>query len=270
VLENPTEPNQSINRLFEKDIHLQSYSRSIMASKKIIIDSTLRAVAHVRSSTMPKEVIKSASAFLSSAPSGGKHTLPDLPYDYNAIEPVVSAETMTIHHSKHHNAYVTNLNIALEKLDAAVSSGDVAGIIGLEGALRFNGGGHLNHTLFWENLCAKKDSELKDGPLKKMIDNQYGSLDGLKKELSAMSVGVQGSGWGWLGYNTKSGRIECATRANQDPLQPTTGLVPLLGIDVWEHAYYVDYRNVRPEYVSAIWDVINWDVVEKRLIDAQK
>lgn len=241
-----------------------------MASSKFIIDSALRAAAHVRSSALPKEISKLASATLSSAPSGGKHTLPDLTYDYNALEPVVSAETMTLHHSKHHNTYVTNLNVALEKLDAAVSAGDVSGIIGLEGALKFNGGGHVNHTLFWENLCAKGDSELKDGPLKTAIEAKYGDIEFMKQELSAMSIGVQGSGWGWLGYNTKTGSIECATRANQDPLEATTGLIPLLGIDVWEHAYYVDYRNVRPEYVSAIWDVINWDTVEKRLVEAQK
>jgi|EP01083_Nonionella_stella_P042976 Fe-Mn family superoxide dismutase len=241
-----------------------------MSSSKLIIPSAIRAAAHVRSSKLPKEVSKMASAMLSSAPSGGKHALPDLTYDYNAMEPVISAETMTIHHSKHHNAYVTNLNIALEKLDAAASSGDVSGIIGLQGGLNFNGGGHVNHTLFWENLCATADSELKDGPLKSAIEAAYGSVDGMKQELSAMSVGVQGSGWGWLGYNAKTGRVECATRANQDPLEAGTGLKPLLGIDVWEHAYYVDYRNVRPEYVSAIWDVINWDVVEQRFIAASK
>jgi Fe-Mn family superoxide dismutase len=237
-------------------------------TSKLIIDSALRAAANLRSSSMPKEITQKALATLSSAPSGGKHTLPDLPYDYNAIEPIISAETMTIHHTKHHNAYVTNLNAALEKLDAAVSAGDVGAIVGLEGALRFNGGGHINHTLFWENLCSKDDSELKDGPLKKAIEDAFGSVDGMKKELSGMSVAVQGSGWGWLGYNAKTGRVECATRANQDPLQATTGLVPLLGIDVWEHAYYVDYRNVRPNYVNAIWDVINWKVVEERLIVA--
>ena len=241
-----------------------------MTTGTLIINSALRAAANVRSSSMPKDVTKKAVAMLSSAPSGGKHTLPDLPYDYNALEPVVSAETMTIHHSKHHNTYVTNLNVAMEKLDAAVSAGDVSAIVGLEGALKFNGGGHINHTLFWENLCSKDESELTDGPLKAAINASFGDVDAMKKELSAKSVAVQGSGWGWLGYNAQTGRIECATRANQDPLQPTTGLVPLLGIDVWEHAYYVDYRNVRPEYVSAIWDVINWKVVEERLVAVQK
>ena len=118
---------------------------------------------------------------------------------------MVSAETMTIHHTKHHNTYVTNLNVSLEKLDAAVSAGDVSGIIGLEGALKFNGGGHLNHTLFWENLCSKDSSELKDGALKSAIEEAYGDVDSMKKELSSMSVAVQGSGWGWLGYNGKTG-----------------------------------------------------------------
>eukprot|EP00559_Dactyliosolen_fragilissimus_P002392 CAMPEP_0184862168 /NCGR_PEP_ID=MMETSP0580-20130426/6676_1 /TAXON_ID=1118495 /ORGANISM="Dactyliosolen fragilissimus" /LENGTH=240 /DNA_ID=CAMNT_0027359915 /DNA_START=49 /DNA_END=771 /DNA_ORIENTATION=+ len=237
-------------------------------SKKIVIDSTLRAAANVRSSNLPYDILKAASARLSSAPSGGKHMLPDLPYDYAALEPAISAETMTLHHSKHHNTYVTNLNVALEKLDSAVSAGDVSAIIGLEGALKFNGGGHLNHTLFWENLSS--DSELKEGPLKAAIEERFGGVDGMKSVVSAKTVAVQGSGWGWLALDPTTGKLEVATRANQDPLQATTGLIPLLGIDVWEHAYYVDYRNVRPDYVNAIWNVINWDVVEQRLLGAQK
>mmetsp|Transcript_3251 Transcript_3251/g.6914 ORF Transcript_3251/g.6914 Transcript_3251/m.6914 type:complete len:242 (+) Transcript_3251:71-796(+) len=239
-------------------------------SAKQIITPALRAAVHVRSSKLNSEVAKSAAAYLSSAPSGGKHVLPDLPYDYAALEPCISAETMEIHHSKHHNTYVTNLNATLEKLDAAVSSGDVSGIISLQSALKFNGGGHVNHTLFWENLTSKGNSEFPTtGPLKEAMDARFGDLEGMKKEVSAMTVAVQGSGWGWLGFDKKTGRIEAATCANQDPLQATTGLVPLLGIDVWEHAYYVDYRNVRPNYVSAIWDVINWKTVEERLVSAK-
>jgi len=238
-------------------------------SGKSLINPALRAVAHLRSSALPKNVTKSAAAFLSAAPSGGAHTLPDLPYNYDALEPVISSETMTIHHTKHHNTYVTNINASLEKLDSAVSAGDVGTIIGLQGALKFNGGGHLNHTLFWENLAPKGSTEVKDGPLKDALMASFCGLEEMKKQMTATTVAVQGSGWGWLGYNPKTMLLEIATCANQDPLQPTTGLVPLLGIDVWEHAYYVDYRNVRPEYVSSIWDVINWDVVEKRLITAQ-
>eukprot|EP00550_Attheya_septentrionalis_P008971 CAMPEP_0198281102 /NCGR_PEP_ID=MMETSP1449-20131203/1097_1 /TAXON_ID=420275 /ORGANISM="Attheya septentrionalis, Strain CCMP2084" /LENGTH=236 /DNA_ID=CAMNT_0043976737 /DNA_START=24 /DNA_END=734 /DNA_ORIENTATION=+ len=235
-------------------------------SGKLIVGQGLRAAANLRSSNIPTEFAKSSAAFLSAAPSGGKHALPDLAYDYAALEPVISAETMEIHHSKHHNTYVTNLNASLEKLDAAVSAGDVSGIIGMQGALKFNGGGHLNHTLFWENLCPASESKLNDGPLKSLM----GDVDALKAKMSASTIAVQGSGWGWLGYNKSTGLLEVATCANQDPLAATTGLVPLLGIDVWEHAYYVDYRNVRPNYVNAIWDIVNWDTVEKRLIEAQK
>jgi superoxide dismutase, Fe-Mn family len=116
---------------------------------------------------------------------------------------VISAETMTIHHTKHHNTYITNLNVALAKLDDSVSAGDISGIIGLQGALKFNGGGHLNHTLFWENLAPA--SELKEGPLKQLIEECYGDLDTLKEAASSTTIAIQGSGWGWLGYNTNTG-----------------------------------------------------------------
>lgn len=246
-----------------------------MSAKQIITPALRAASIHVRSSNLSPALSKSAAAHLSTAPAGGGgvvHTLPDLRYDYAALEPSVSAETMEIHHSKHHNTYVTNLNVAMEKLDAAVSKGDAGSIIGLQGALKFNGGGHLNHTLFWENLCPAGESAVPSGgALKDAVEARWkGGFEEMKKEVGAMSVGVQGSGWGWLGFNVKTGRIEATTCPNQDPLQATTGLVPLLGIDVWEHAYYVDYRNVRPNYVNAIWDIINWKTVEERLVAAQQ
>lgn len=214
-------------------------------SAKQIITPALRAAVHVRSSKLNAEVSKSSAAYLSSAPLGGKHVLPDLPYDYAALErefrvlllllstlllridaclpnlrllthctlnnpnsASISAETMEIHHSKHHNTYVTNLNASLEKLDAAVSSGDVSSIISLQGALKFNGGGHLNHTLFWENLCSKGSSEFPtSGALKEAVDARFGDFETMKKDFSAMTVGVQGSGWGWLGFDAKTGKI---------------------------------------------------------------
>ena len=120
-------------------------------SSKLIIDSALRAAVNLQSSKIPSTVAKNSAALLSSLSSGGVATLPDLPYDYNALEPAISAETMELHHSKHHNTYVTNLNVAVEKLDKALAAGDVSATIALQGALKFNGGGHINHCLFWEN-----------------------------------------------------------------------------------------------------------------------
>nr|QBH73412.1 manganese-iron superoxide dismutase [Eurycantha calcarata] len=196
-----------------------------------------------------------------------KHTLPDLPYDYNALEPVISTEIMKLHHSKHHAAYVNNLNIAEDKLKEAEAKSDVSAIIAQLPALKFNGGGHINHTIFWQNLSPTGGSPSVD--LEAAIKNDFGSLENMKAQLSALSVGVQGSGWGWLGYNKLSKRLQLATCANQDPLEATTGLVPLFGIDVWEHAYYLQYKNVRPDYVKAIFDVVNWRDVSERYAKAK-
>lgn len=195
-----------------------------------------------------------------------------------------------LHHSKHHAAYVTNYNAAEVQLQEAVQKNDTAKIIGLQNALRFNGGGHLNHSIFFKNLTPKSTKISDD--LCSEINKNFGSFDAFKKDLITSSVGVQGSGWGWLGYNPKSKALQIATCANQDPLQPTTGrryivlylmcflnifqystllgLIPLLGIDVWEHAYYLQYKNVRPSYVEAIFEIINWDDVNARLAEAKK
>jgi len=202
--------------------------------------------------------------------SRSKHTLPDLPYDFSALEPVISAEIMQIHHTKHHQTYVNNLNVAEEKLAEASAKNDISAVIGLQGALRFNGGGHINHSIFWKNLCSKGDAMgAPDGELAKAIDRDFGSFDAMKEKLSASTVAVQGSGWGWLGYNKATGRLQIATCANQDPLEATTGLLPLFGIDVWEHAYYLQYKNVRPDYVKAIYEVANWKDVAERFSKAQ-
>jgi len=196
--------------------------------------------------------------------SNAKHTLPDLPYDYNALEPTISADIMKLHHSKHHATYVTNLNVAEEKLAEAKAKNDVSGIIALAPALRFNGGGHINHSIFWQNLSPKGGGE-PSGDLATAIKNDFGSFDNFKTRLSAAAVGVQGSGWGWLGFNKTTKRLEITTCGNQDPLEATTGLVPLFGIDVWEHAYYLQYKNVRPDYVKNIFNIANWEDVAARL-----
>lgn len=194
------------------------------------------------------------------------YQLPDLPYDFNALEPVISAEIMELHYSKHHKAYVTNLNAALEKYHDAETKNDVSQMIALQAAIKFNGGGHINHSIFWTILApiSKESSEGPRGDLAKMIDRDFGSFELFKEKLTNASVGIQGSGWGWLGYNKGLKRLEIATCANQDPLS-AQGLVPLLGIDVWEHAYYLQYKNVRLDYVKAIWKIFNWRQVEERL-----
>lgn len=198
--------------------------------------------------------------------------LPPMDYDYGALEPVISGEIMQLHHSKHHQAYVTNGNIAMEKLAEAQQKNDVGAVIGLQQAIKFNAGGHINHSIFWKNLAPpnKGGGEMVDGELHNMIKAQYGSVDALQAAMNAACVGVQGSGWGWLGYDKVNKRLAVAACANQDPLQPTTGLVPLLGIDVWEHAYYLQYKNVRPDYLKAIWKVVNWQDVAARLDAAKK
>jgi superoxide dismutase, Fe-Mn family len=168
--------------------------------------------------------------------------------------------------------YVTNLNAAHDKLADAQAKNDVTAIIQLQQAIKFNGGGHLNHSIFWENLAppSKGGGGEPTGELATLIKAKFGSFDAMKKQLSASTVAVQGSGWGWLGYDKATNSVSIATCPNQDPLQATTGLVPLFGIDVWEHAYYLDYKNVRPDYVNAIWGLANWKDVESRLAKAKK
>eukprot|EP01041_Mallomonas_annulata_P002974 gene2974-5833_t len=198
-------------------------------------------------------------------------TLPDLKYDFGALEPVISAEIMQLHYTKHHNAYVTNLNLAVTKLEELTSKGDISGVIAQQAAIRFNGGGHINHSIFWENLApiGKGGGEISKGLLLSKIEGQYGSLENFQNTMTTATVAVQGSGWGWLGYDKASDKLSIVACTNQDPLQASTGLIPLLGIDVWEHAYYLQYKNVRPDYVKNIWKIVNWADVAKRL-DAAK
>lgn len=198
-----------------------------------------------------------------------QYKLPALPYDFGDLEPVISAEIMTLHYTKHHQGYVTNLNKALEQYAEAEHKEDLAAMIALQQAIKFNGGGHINHSIFWTNLAPKNKGGgiPPQGILATAIDQQFGSLTNFTEQFSAKTVGIQGSGWGWLGYNKERKRLEIATCANQDPLS-TVGFIPLLGIDVWEHAYYLQYKNVRPDYVKAIWDIINWKNVSERYQEA--
>ena len=157
-----------------------------------------------------------------------------------------------------------NFNAAMEQYQEAEAN-DVANMIQLQGAIKFNGGGHVNHSIFWTNLAppSQGGGAPPTGELLDMIEGKWGSLENFQTTFSATTAAVQGSGWGWLGYNQGSKSLEIVTCANQDPCS-TTGTVPLLGVDVWEHAYYLDYKNVRPDYLKAIWKVVNWANVTER------
>lgn len=194
--------------------------------------------------------------------------LPKLNYEYAALEPVIDAQTMEIHYTKHHNAYVTNLNKAVEGTEYADKSIEelVKGWAELpediQTAVRNNGGGHYNHTLFWEELVAPSQAKEIPADLEAKLVEAFGSVDEFKEKFAAAAASRFGSGWAWLVSN--EGKLEVVSTPNQDnPL--TDGLVPLLGLDVWEHAYYLNYQNRRPDYIKAFWDVVNWEVVADRL-----
>jgi Fe-Mn family superoxide dismutase len=198
------------------------------------------------------------------------HQLPDLKYAFNALEPHIDATTMEIHHDRHHKAYVDNLNKAIEGTDAANLSIEdlMANISKYPAAVRNNGGGHYNHTLFWEILGA--DGGTPSGELNDAINTAFGSLDGLKEKMNTAGATRFGSGWAWL--IVKDGKLEVTSTPNQDnPLMDVAEVkgTPILGIDVWEHAYYLKYQNKRPDYLGAIWNVINWNEVAKRFAAAK-
>ncbi len=196
--------------------------------------------------------------------------LPEMPYGFDALEPVISKEIMTLHYSKHHAAYVANYNAALEKYKDAEKKGDLAEMIALQPAIRFNGGGHINHSIFWTNLAPPKKGGGGEpqGELRIEIERTFGSFANFKEKMSAQAVAIQGSGWAWLGYDKSKKGLVISTCSNQDPLS-TQALIPLLGIDVWEHAYYLQYKNVRAEYVKNIWDAVNWKNVSDRFVKAK-
>ncbi|MCB0489467.1 MAG: superoxide dismutase [Cyclobacteriaceae bacterium] len=193
-------------------------------------------------------------------------TLPKLPYDFNALEPHIDARTMEIHHGKHHNAYVTNLNNAIAGSDAEkLSIEDICkNISKYPVAVRNNGGGHYNHSLFWTLLSAKGGSP--SGALLDAINAAFGNVDEMKTKFNAAAAGRFGSGWAWL-IKDASGKLAITSTPNQDnPLMDIaeTKGTPVLGLDVWEHAYYLNYQNRRPDYVAAWWNVVNWDEAAKR------
>ncbi|GAB4501641.1 MAG: superoxide dismutase [Anaerolineales bacterium] len=193
--------------------------------------------------------------------------LPALPYAYDALEPFIDAQTMTIHHTKHHQAYITNLNAALDK-HPELNSWSLTDLVAklaevpedIRGAVRNHGGGHWNHDMFWQVMAPKAGGEPK-GALAKAIDSDFGGFTNFKAEFDKAAMGRFGSGWAWL--VVKGGKLAVTSSANQDnPL--SEGFKPVLGIDVWEHAYYLKYQNRRADYVAAFWNVVNWEEVARR------
>ena len=193
------------------------------------------------------------------------YTVPELPYAYDALEPYIDQETMHLHHDKHHQAYVNNLNAALEKhpeVTAVIVDllKDVDSIpADIRQAVINNGGGHVNHSLFWEMMTP--EATAPSAELAAAIEATFGSMDAFKEAFAAAAATRFGSGWAWLVLNAE-GQLEVVSTANQDnPV--SNGQEPLLGLDVWEHAYYVSYRNLRPDYIKAFWNVVNWNKVSE-------
>jgi Fe-Mn family superoxide dismutase len=195
------------------------------------------------------------------------HEVPALPYDYNALEPHIDEQTMRIHHDKHHAAYVTNLNAALEKHPGLQSKSIEDLLKGINSvpeeirtAVRNNGGGHANHTMFWE-IMGPKGGGAPTGAIGEAITSTFGGFDSFKEQMNKAGASRFGSGWAWL--VDAGGKLSVESSANQDsPIME--GKKPIIGIDVWEHAYYLKYQNKRPDYLAAWWNVINWDAVNKR------
>ncbi|AEO68371.1 8fcdfc92-72df-4628-8b5b-fc854be30c68 [Thermothielavioides terrestris] len=224
----------------------------------------LRTAPALRGALRASGIRKPAVAMASTSFVRGKATLPDLPYDYGALEPYISGKIMELHHAKHHQTYVNGLNSALETIAEAESKGEFTKAASVAPLLNFHGGGHVNHSLFWENLAPanREGGGEPDGALKKAIDSDFGSFETFRKQMNTALAGIQGSGWAWLVKDKSAGTLGLVTRANQDPV--TGPYVPLLGIDAWEHAYYLQYQNRKAEYFEAIWNVINWKTVAAR------
>ncbi|MDR3069651.1 MAG: superoxide dismutase [Propionibacteriaceae bacterium] len=196
------------------------------------------------------------------------YTLPELDYDYSALEPFISGQIMELHHSKHHAAYVAGANAALAALAAARESGDFGNIAKLEKDLAFNLGGHINHSVFWKNLSPGGGGQ-PGGEVAAAITEFFGSFEGFQKQFNANANGIQGSGWSLLVWDTLGQRLNINQLYDQQGNVPV-GQLPVLQLDMWEHAFYLQYKNVKADYVNAWWNVINWDDVEERLAKARK
>ncbi|MEM4634046.1 MAG: superoxide dismutase [Candidatus Anstonellaceae archaeon] len=199
-----------------------------------------------------------------------EYKLPDLPYAYNALEPYIDEQTMRLHHSKHHAAYVAGLNLALKKLEEARSKGDFSSVQALSKLVAFHGSGHTMHTIFWSIMCPpSKSKEPTSGELHSQIVKDFGSLENFKKHFSEAAKAVEGNGWAVLAWEPLGKRLLVLQAENHQKLT-VQGSVPLLVLDVWEHAYYLKHQNNRAAYVDSWWNVVNWEEVERRFSFAKK
>ncbi|MCT1591230.1 MULTISPECIES: superoxide dismutase [Kocuria] len=196
-----------------------------------------------------------------------KFVLPDLPYDFAALEPHISGRIMELHHDKHHNTYVTAANKALESMEEARANGDAAGAAKLSKDLQFNLGGHINHSIFWKNM-SPDGGDKPTGDLASAIDDAFGSFDNFQAQFTAVATTIQGSGWAILAYEPIAGNLVIEQMYDQQNGVPVATF-PLLQLDMWEHAFYLDYQNVKPDYVKAWWNVVNWEDVAQRLEKAR-
>ena len=196
------------------------------------------------------------------------YSLPDLPYDYGALEPHISGQIMELHHSKHHQTYVTGANTALEQLAEAREKETIGTQVNLlEKNLAFNLAGHVNHSVFWPNM-SPDGADAPDGELASAIDEHFGSLDAFKTHFTASATGIQGSGWSILAWDSVGSRPLIWQLYDHQANMPI-GLTPLLMLDMWEHAFYLQYKNVKPDYVKAWWNVVNWEDVNRRFTAAR-
>ena len=191
------------------------------------------------------------------------YTLPELPYDYAALEPHISGKIMELHHDKHHATYVAGANAALEALTVARDAGDLGAINLWEKNLAFNLGGHTNHSVFWKNLSPAGGGR-PEGELAEAIKDSFGSFEKFQAQFAATALGIQGSGWAVLAYDSISGGLVIFQLFDQQGNVPV-GTIPLFMVDMWEHAFYLDYLNVKADYVKAIWNIVNWQDVSERL-----
>ncbi|MBP8919219.1 MAG: superoxide dismutase [Micropruina sp.] len=196
------------------------------------------------------------------------YTLPDLDYDYGALEPHISGQIMQLHHDKHHAAYVAGANTALEKLAAARESGDFAAINKLEKDLAFHLGGHINHSVFWKNMSPEGGGR-PEGEIAAAIDEFFGSFEGFQNQFNEVANGIQGSGWSMLVWDTLGNRLNINQLFDQQGNLPV-GQLPVLQLDMWEHAFYLQYLNVKGDYVKAWWNVVNWADVTERFTKARE